>query len=85
MTNEKRAVAIYKASVVHQTSFIMSDVPVWFRPLFTSSPKKRESRLSIILNEVKRMTLKHESIVVMEETKDSIPPKEEKERFNTTL
>ena len=85
MTNEKRAVAIYKASVVHQTSFIMSDVPVWFRPLVTSSPKKRESRLSIILNEVERMTLKHESIAVMEGAKDSLPPKEEKEHFNTTL
>ena len=85
MSNEKRAVAIYKASAVHQTSFIMSDVPVWFRPLVTSSPKKRETRLEVIVNEVERMTLERESIAVMEETKDPLPPKEEKERFNTTL
>ena len=74
---------IYKASTAKQTSFIMSDVPEWFEPLMTSSPKKRESKVDDIVSEVKRLDL--ESETVAERISDPFPAKGEKEHFYATL
>ena len=76
---------IYKASTAKQTSFIMSDVPEWFEPLMTSSPKKRESRVDDIVSEVKLLDLESETVAEMEGIKDPLPVKGEKEHFYATL
>ena len=61
----------------------MSEVPEWFEPLMTSSPKKRESRVDDIVSEVKLLDL--ESETVAEGIKDPLPVKGEKEHFYATL
>ena len=76
---------IYKASTAKQTSFIMSDVPEWFEPLMTSSPKKRESRVDDIVSEVKLLDLESETVAELEGIKDPLPVKGEKEHFYATL
>ena len=76
---------LYKASTAKQSSFIMSDVPEWFEPLMTSSPKKRESKVDDVLVKVELLDLERETVAEMEGIKDPLPVKDEKEHFYATL